>query len=187
LGVRLSIRKFRHNFHVSANVYLLNNWIYINTIAEPQQTSTAITVTTIQLNKTFQAWKFYFEHQIIYQNSNNDVIRMPELSGKIRYYFQSRFKKMKFQIGFDVFYNSAYYANNYSPATRMFFLQNDRKIGNYPLIDPFVSGEIKRATIFAKYEHVNQDWFNLNGFYYTPHYPISLASFRFGIRWRFYD
>lgn len=187
LGVRLSTRKFRNNFHVSANVYLLNNWIYVNTIAEPQQTSTAITVTTIQLNKTFQAWKFYFEHQIIYQNSSNDVIRIPELSGKIRYYFQSRFKKMKFQIGIDAFYNSAYYANNYSPATRMFFLQNDKKIGNYPLIDPFVSGEIKRATIFAKYEHVNQDWFNLNGFYYTPHYPISLASFRFGIRWRFYD
>ena len=85
-----------------------------------------------------------------------------------------------------MFYNSAYYGNSYNPATRFFTLQNATRIGNYPVIDPFFNGEIKRVAFFVKYEHVNQDWFN-NGFYYTPHYPISLRSLRFGIRWRFYD
>jgi len=186
-GFHLSSRKFRNNFHLTLNAFSLNNWIYINTLCIPVQTTDHIMVYTAELKKTFQVWKLFFDHTIIYQSSNNDVIRVPELSGRIRYYFQSKFKTMKFQLGFDVFYNTAYKANNYNPATRMFFMQNDRLVGNYPVIDPFVSAVIKRATIFAKYEHANQDLFGNNGYYYTQNYPISLASFRFGLRWRFYD
>jgi hypothetical protein len=187
LGAHISTRMFKNNFHLVYHRYQLDNWIYANTKAIPEQYTKSINIQTAELSKTFQAWKFYFEHYIIYQNSSSDVIRMPDLSGRIRYYFQSRFKKMKFQIGVNVFYNSAYYANNYNPANRLFFLQNDRKVGNYPVVDPFITGEIKRAAFFAKYEHVNQDLFSSTGFYSTQHYPISLASFRMGVRWRFYD
>ncbi len=187
LGLHFSTRKFRQNFHLTVNAFNLSNWIYINSKCIPVQSGDQILVYTAEAKKTFQVWKLFFEHYIIYQNSSSDVVRMPELSGRIRYYFKSRFKTMKFQIGFDVFYNTAYYANNYNPATRLFFMQNDRLFGNYPVIDPFVSAEIKRAIIFAKYEHANQDMFVQNGFYYTQNYPISLASFRFGVRWRFYD
>jgi len=187
LGFHLSTRKFRQNFHVTFNVYHLGNWVYANTECIPVQTSDQIMLYTAEVKKTFQLWRLYFDHYIIYQTSNSDFIRIPEISGRIRYYFQSRFKTMRFQVGFDAFYNTAYKANNYNPATRMFFLQNDRLVGNYPVIDPFISAVIKRATFFAKYEHVNQDIFSQYGFYYTQHYPISLSSFRIGIRWRFYD
>ena len=187
LGLFLSTRKFRNNFHLKLNMYSLNNWVYANSVCIPVQSNEQITLFTAEIKKTFQVWKLYFDHYLIYQNSSSNLIQVPEVSGRLRYYFQSKFKTMKFQIGFDVFYNTAYYANAYNPATRMFFLQNDRLIGNYPLVDPFVSGEIKRAIIFAKYEHANQDLFTLNGYYTTPHYPISLSSFRFGVRWRFYD
>jgi hypothetical protein len=69
----------------------------------------------------------------------------------------------------------------------MFFLQDSKAIGNYPLIEPYISGELKRVTCFAKYEHLNQDWFGNARAYATPSYPLSLASFRMGLRWRFYD
>jgi hypothetical protein len=74
----------------------------------------------------------------------------------------------------------------WSPATRMFYIQEQNKIGNYPLINPFVSMQIKRAVLFGIYEHANQNVIN-NGFYNTPHHPISLQSFRMGVRWRFYN
>lgn len=187
LGFYASTRAFRNNFRFAAKSYLVQNWVYANTAGEPQQEKGSISITTLELGKTFQLWKFFFEHELIYQQSSSDVIRLPEFSGRIRYYFQSRFKRMKFQVGVDAWYNTAYYANNYNPATRLFFLQNERRIGNYPVFDPFAMGEIKRAAFFFKYEHVNQDWFASNGFYSTPHYPLSLASFRMGLRWRFYD
>lgn len=187
LKIYLNTRRFRHNFNLSANIFVLQNWVYANSDGIPVQDKDKIQVARIELNKTFQFWKLYFEHIIIYQKSDKDVIRLPDASGLARYYFQSRFKKMRFQIGVDILYNTAYYANNYNPASRLFFLQDSRLVGNYPLIEPFFAGEVKRAIFFAKYEHVNQDLFSINGYYYTPHNPISLSSLRFGIRWRFYD
>ncbi|MES2778308.1 MAG: putative porin, partial [Bacteroidota bacterium] len=187
LGGSITTRSLRHNATVSFNQYALPNWTYIGTDATPKQQSGTALVTTLTVSKTFQAWKFFFEHELMYQQSNTDVIRLPEYGGMIRYYFESRlFKRLKFQLGFSVFYNSAYYANDYNPASRLFYLQNNTRIGNYPVMDPFFLGEVKRASFFVKYEHVNQDW-TARGFYYTPHYPITLQSLRLGVRWRFYN
>jgi hypothetical protein len=187
LGGSLTTRAWRHNATLALNQYALQNWTYIGTDATPKQQSGTALVTTITASKTFQAYKFFFEHELIYQHSNSDAIRLPEIGGMARYYFESRlFKRLKFQLGFAVFYNSAYYANDYNPASRMFYLQNTTRVGNYPVLDPFFIGEVKRATFFVKYEHVNQDW-TAKGFYYTPHYPLTLQSLRMGVRWRFYD
>lgn len=187
LGIHLTTRGLRNNVTLAYHQFALQNWTYVGSDATPkQQTGTAL-VSTLTLSKTFQAWKFFFEHELIYQRTNNDMIRIPEFGGMARYYFASRiFKKLRFQIGVSVFYNTAYYANNYNPASRLFYLQNTTQIGNYPVLDPFFIGEVKRASFFFKYEHINQDW-TARGFYYTPHYPITLQSFRMGVRWRFYD
>jgi hypothetical protein len=187
LGGTLATRSFKNNFVISANQYAVNNWVYVSTDGTPRQQSQSIFVTTATLSKTFRAWKFFFEHELIYQKSNSDVIRVPEFGGMARYYFASRlFKALTFQLGVTAYYNTAYYGNAYNPATRLFYLQNDVKIGNYPVIDPYFIGEIKQAAFFVKMEHLNQDW-NNKGFYYTPHYPLSLQSLRLGLRWRFYN
>jgi hypothetical protein len=186
-GITLTTRKWRNNATLSLNTYTINNWVYAGTDGTPKQDNGTFSVQTITLSKTFQAWKFHFEHDLLYQRSFSDNVRMPEFGGMARYYFSSYlFKKLKFQLGFSVFYNTAYYGNNYNPATRFFYLQNDTRIGNYPVIDPFFAGVIKTASFFVKYEHVNQDWIN-SGYYYTPHYPVTLRSLRIGIRWRFYN
>jgi hypothetical protein len=187
VGGTLTTRTWRHNAQVKVNQFAIKDQVYFGTDATPKQMGGTIYVTTATLSKTIQAWKFFFEHELIWQNSSSDVIRLPEFGGMARYYFASRlFKVMKFQLGFSVYYNTAYYSNAYNPASRQFYLQNEVRTGNYPLIDPFVTGEIKRASFFVKMEHVNQGWIN-QGYYYTPHYPISLQSLRLGIRWRFYD
>lgn len=186
-GINIKTRTLKHPLEFRFNYYQLTNLVYVNEKALPQQYTGNTQVITAELSKTFQLWKFRFEHQVIYQQSSNDYIRVPQLSGMVRYYFQSRiFGSSIFQLGFDAFYNTAYKGNAYNPASRLFYLQNNVSIGNYPVIDPFICLEIKRAIIFAKFEHVNQDWTN-TGFYYTPHYPVSLSSFRMGVRWRMYN
>ncbi len=186
-GGTLKTNSFKNNLELKVNYYVLHNLVYVNDKALPQQQTGTINILTAEVSKTFQLWKFFFEHQLIYQQTSDKVIRVPEFAGMLRYYFQSRlFKSTTFQLGFDVFYNTAYYGNAYNPATRLFYLQNSTKIGNYPLVDPFVCMLIKSAIVFAKYEHVNQDLVN-SGFYYTPNYPVSLASFRMGVRWRMYN
>lgn len=187
IGGKISTRSWRHNLSLEVNNYLISNWVYMDEQAAPKQDNGVFAVQTISLQKTFQAWKFYFEHQLLAQQSYSDIIRIPDFGGMTRYYFQSSlFKKLRFQIGFSVFYNTSLYANAYNPAIRMFHLQNTKRIGNYPVIDPFVNGEIKRLAFFFKYEHVNQDWFS-NAFYSSPGYPLLLRSMRLGVRWRFYN
>jgi hypothetical protein len=176
----------KNNFTLSVNHYLINKHSYVNQDLLPQQASGNANVIHIQLDKTLKVGKFFFRHNLHYQKSNAKYIPVPSFGGLLRYYFQTNFYTSKIQLGVDVFYNTAYYGLGWSPATRMFYLQEKSKIGNYPLINPFVSMQVKRAVLFGIYEHVNQNVNNV-GFYNAPHHPISLQSFRMGIRWRFYN
>jgi hypothetical protein len=186
-GVTLSTRNWRHNATIKVNTYTINNWVYADVDATPTQDNGTFSVQTITISKTFQAWRFFFEHELMYQKSFSNNVHLPDFGGMARYYFASSFfKRLQFQLGFAVFYNTAYYGNAYNPTSRLFYLQNNTLIGNYPVLDPYISGVVKTVTFFAKYEHANQDWIN-SGFYATPHYPITLRTLRLGIRWRFYN
>ncbi len=186
-SIAIHTNRFRNNFKLVFKDQQVSNFVFMNSQALPQQDKNDINIYTLSLSKTFQYWKFYFDHELYYQKSNSNNIRIPEFSGMIRYYFQSRlFGIARFQVGFTALYNTAYRGYAYQPATRNFFLQDDVVIGNYPVISPFFVGDIKRASLFVVFDHMNMDWIK-KGMYYTAHYPIALNSLRMGVRWRMYD
>ena len=178
--------KLCNNFSLKINHYTVANNVYLGSNLTPEQDAKTATVWHIEVAKTFQLKKFYFTHQLNWQQSNSVNIPVPQIGGMIRYYFQTPIFSSVLQVGVDVFYNSSYYAMGWSPASRMFYVQNQTKVGNYALVNPFINMQIKRAVIFFMYEHANQNLVN-KGFYNTPHYPISLTSFRMGVRWRMYN
>jgi hypothetical protein len=88
--------------------------------------------------------------------------------------------------GVDTRYNTMYYADAYSPATGLFYLQNEKKYGNYPYIDVYANLRLKRTIVFFKMLNVGTNF--LDGEYITtPNYPMPRSTFRFGISWLFYD
>jgi hypothetical protein len=187
--VTLETKKFKHNFKLSYQQNVLANWVYYDTDLKPTQTDKIALVQVLQLQKTFKLWKLYFDNKVLFQKSSQDYVRLPELGLVLRYYFQRvMFKKaLKLQAGINVFYNTAFYAQAYNPATRGFYLQNEKQIGNYPLLNLFICGEIRHAVIFASYDHLNQDWISTSGFYSTPSHPLALTAFKIGVRWRMYN
>jgi hypothetical protein len=122
------------------------------------------------------------------QKANLNIVRLPELSGNIRYYLHAElFKKaMLVELGTSVFYNTAWMGYAWNPSARVFHLQDTYKIGNYPLIDVFANVKVMTLVFFFKLEHVNMDWKN-QGFYYTPNYPLPIRAFRFGFNVRLYN
>jgi len=95
-------------------------------------------------------------------------------------------KVMYLQLGADVRYNTAYYADAYQPATGLFYLQNSKKLGNYPYIDLFANLKLKRTRVFFLY--MNAGSLFLERRYFTSlHYPMNKATFRLGVSWSFYD
>jgi hypothetical protein len=72
------------------------------------------------------------------------------------------------------------------PALRSFYIQDERKYGNYPYFDIFLNAKIKRARLFFKYEQLNSSFMPQN-YFISPHYPNPDASFTFGVLWQMFN
>ncbi len=189
--LKLSYTKPSWNLNYGINVAILNNFIYFDTTALPSQTTNEFFVYSAFINKNFNLGKWHSVHKIVYQSAQNkDVLRLPEFVLYNSVYFQQSFFKniLHTQFGFDVFYNTEYYAYSYMPATGVFYLQNEKLIGNYPYIDIFINLKLKRARFFIKCEHINSGLIQgiPKKYYNVLHYPMNGRCFRFGISWNFY-
>jgi len=168
---------------------LIGDHVYLDQLARPVQHKGTVNVISAALSDEFRWRKWSLEGSLVYQYiSNKDIIRLPDFMARVSIFptlplFQNA---AVLQPGVDIFYNTAYYANAYMPALRMFHLQDDKKIGNYAYIDVFVNLMVKRFRIFAKYEHLNALW-SQPKYYMVPHYPAQGAAFKFGLSWSFYD
>lgn len=164
-------------------------YIYFDTSALPVQNGKNLMVLTGWVKQNFRAGKFYFDQTVYCQKSSDDkVLSLPTIAVYSHNYYQNHlFKKaLEFNIGFDMYYNTAFYADNYSVSTMQFYNQRTERTGNYPKFDVFVNFRVKRMDIFAKYEHVN--YYITNGEYFSAlDYPINPAMFKFGLRWNFFD
>ena len=166
------------------------SYVYFDTAAMPQQTSKTLMILTAWAQENFRAGNFYFDQTVYFQKSTQeDILSLPAISVYSHNYYQNYlFKKaLQLQIGFDVFYNTKFYADDYMPSIMQFYNQRVRKTGNYPKIDVFLDLHIKRAMIFVKYEHVNYHLKTHGEFFSALDYPINPGMLKFGIQWDFFD
>jgi hypothetical protein len=177
------------NLIAKADYQFISDYVYLNQEAHPAQHKGSINMIRFELRDEYR-WKAWgFDVQAIYtMNSNKDLIRVPDFMARLSIYPTiSLFKNAAvLQPGVDILYNTAYYASAYMPALRMFYLQDEKKIGGYPYIDIFVNLMVKRFRIFVKYQHLNDLW-GPNKYYMIPHYPAQGAAFKWGLSWSFYD
>lgn len=169
--------------------HLISDYVYLDQSAHPAQYKGTINIIKASLTDEFR-WKVWgIDAQLVYQiNSNKELIRVPDLLARVSFFpTLSLFKNAAvFQPGVDLFYNTAYYASTYMPASRMFYLQDEKKIGNYVYMDVFVNLMVKRFRFFVKYNHLNSLW-SEKKYYMVPHYPIQGGIIKFGLSWSFYD
>ncbi len=177
------------NFHAGASIMALGNFIYFDTLALPAQLTATMSVLNISLRKLINIKRWSFDIKGVYQKaSNTHALRVPELIGDLSvYYTKDLFKKAAIiQTGVNVLYNTSYYGYAYMPATKSFYIQNKKEVGNYFYTNLFFNLQIKRTRLFLMYHNLG---FLLKDFsYYTvPSYPMQDGGFRFGVSWMFYD
>ena len=93
---------------------------------------------------------------------------------------------MEYQTGFTLNYFTAYYANDYNPLIGEFYIQEQKKIGNFSLIDFFINAKVLQTRIFLKAEHFNS-MFTKPNYYSAPSYPYRDFIVRFGLVWNFFQ
>lgn len=162
--------------------------IYFDENGYPSQYDDVVQVTGAYLRKQFSGAGFNSINRITLQKTTvSDVVPLPTFAVySTDFYEHEFFGVLMFQLGFDFRYNSAYYTPKYNASIMQFCAQDERKIGNYFYLDPFINFHIKRVRFYAKYEHLNKGWVSKD-YFNTIHYPANPGTFKIGISWNFYD
>ncbi|TRX64244.1 putative porin [Carboxylicivirga sp. M1479] len=183
-GIRIPTRRLE----LSGGVNLITEHIYWQNNGLPGQTSSVLQVLNGRLKKHFILGRVHSINDVVVQYTSDDkYIPLPLLAlYNSTYYENTLFKVLHFQLGFDIRYNTSYYAPMYMPATGMFVNQQLEKVGNYPFVDAFVNLQLKRARIYVKFDHLNQGFPN-EPYYTTYLYPGNPRNLKFGVSWNFYD
>jgi hypothetical protein len=167
----------------------LGNYTYFNDSVYPMQLEKTATMLQIYFNGTIPVKKFGVNTRLVYQTTSapNEII-IPTFSGTLDLFFKSPLFKQAaiVQTGFQFTYFSSFYALAYMPAIRDFYIQNQKKIGNYLYADVYLTIQIKQARLFIKYANLTSLFGNYD-YYMAPNYPARDARFYFGVNWRFHD
>jgi hypothetical protein len=185
--LNFSIVKYKFNFAIGYKEY--TNSVYFDNYAVSRQYQGKVPVFSADLYKNFSFFNWHLNNSIRYQNvPDSTIIRLPKLVLEHSLFYENSLlkKALIIQIGASLFFVSEYYSNAYMPATAQFYLQDDKKYGNYPFIDFFINAKIKSVRIFFKIDHLNSGWMG-NKYQITPGYPMNDRAFKLGISWRFDD
>lgn len=182
LGERQLVRLTGHYNNIKRH-------IYFNEEAIPEQMPENQQIFGAELKHHIRFGAIHFENFVAYTNTGESpVIRIPEWLVDSKLYFQGfLFKKALLgQFGVQMYLPSEYQADAYMPVTQQFYLQNDFWIRTYPVVDVFLTADIKSLNVFLKMSHLNEGLTD-PGYFVTPYYPGMRTSFIFGIKWMFFD
>jgi hypothetical protein len=179
------------------NYTVLNDHLFFanetNDIAElqvkPFQYANTINYLSVKASKEIRVGKFALDNTILYQSVDqaDNVLNVPQIVTRNTLYFSDYVFKnaMEIQTGIIFNYFTEYYANDYNPLLGEFYVQNETKIGNFPMLDFFINAKVKQTRIFLKAEHFNSSFTGYN-FYSAPNYPYRDFLVRFGLVWNFF-
>jgi hypothetical protein len=188
LRVGATMDKPGWRFKASVNYAIINKFVFFNEQALPEQAKSEFSVGQILLNKDFKFGGLNIRNWVLLQKTTTDnYLALPPLSVRNSTYYENTYAKvLHFQFGLDTRYESAWYADQYSPATGMFYRQSSEKVGDYAWVDAFVNLKIKRTAFYIKYTNLATQ-FVKGGYYTSPGYPGPVSTLLFGLSWSFYN
>lgn len=166
----------------------IKGFVYFDENLLAVQHEDTILVRSIQLDQKIDLKHFHLNIYGLYRHVNDTMTyRVPKLEFYSSLYFETKVfhKKMLLQLGFDTRYFTAYYANQYMPTVRAAYMQNDIRIGNYPVLDVFMNFKVDMARFFIRVNHINQ--YNRDNYYLVPNHPMASSTpfIEMGVNWKF--
>jgi hypothetical protein len=170
---------------------LLNDFIYFDVNAFPKQAPSMNSLIG-EISSELKLGKFFTVNKAVWQEyDGSKYVHVPRwmlyhsMNFQHTFHFHSTGGRLFTQLGYDITYTSAFKAAAFMPATGVFYLQNEKQIGNYAKIDVHLSMKVKTVSFFFKLSHVNS-YYTTRQFTAT-HYPLMPMLFSYGVNWLFYD
>ena len=167
----------------------LNNYIFWNKYALPEQCPDNIQVLNLSVKETARVWHLHWDNDLVFQQTSDEsVLPLPRLSWYSSAYllFNKLFDVLNIQVGVDMRWNSAYHAPNYMPVTGQFFVQDSesdhyKKYGDYVYMDAFVNFHLKRVRFYLEFNHLNKLWSSHYNYMYQRGYAMDPSYLKFGL------
>ncbi|MEN8957016.1 MAG: putative porin, partial [Flavobacteriales bacterium] len=163
--------------------------------SDSQIGQTGISVFGVTLEKQFQFGKrFFFSTSLRLQDVvAKQTIEVPNVVSFSKFFFKGKIfrKQLSFDAGINLLYYSSFYSKAYNPALDKFYVQDQQKVGNYPILDVFAEFYLKNSfAFFITLTHANSglllDEIGKN-YLATTNYPRQDRAFKFGLKWRLFD
>jgi len=175
-------------FAATGRYQLLNNYVYYDERATPQQIGEPVSILQLIVEQNFKLGWLHLDNVLTLQNISEDVIQLPEFYSKHSVYLQGILFNdvLEFQVGVDVRLNASYAPYYYQPLVGQFILQNQQRQELFPFLDAYASIKVDQFRFFVRGENVNNA---LTGEFYYPiaFYPQQIFYLRFGLGWRFFN
>ncbi len=159
-------------------------------LVTPHQFSGSINYLSLKVDREFKFKKLGFDITALYQkvDQSQPVLNVPDLTARTSVYYHGYWfnKAMFVQTGITGNYFTKYFANDYNPILGEFFVQTQKEIGNFPVVDVFFNARVRQTRIFLIAEHVNS-LFGKNNYYASPSMPYRDFIIRFGFVWNFFQ
>jgi hypothetical protein len=189
-----SIIQPRLRLQLSADYYLISNYLYITEFRRLRQEGTLFNVLRINALKTFKIgrrWNWYAE-LYVQQKTGGAQLNIPAIFTRHRFLYEGTlgFPNLNIAMGVEARYHTPYEADNYSPVLGQFFYQNAVTISNLPDIAAMLHFRIRSFRAYIRAENLNTArlfggfQFNNNNLA-APDYPTPGLILRLGIYWSF--
>ncbi|CAN5230973.1 hypothetical protein BH09BAC3_BH09BAC3_20980 [soil metagenome] len=184
---------------------LLNNYIYFKEVpsdsarvvvqsVDPTQYSGTLSTISPEIRASFRFLRHvHLRPQFIFTEITSNfegALRIPKQFVNIQLAYENSLFKDHLQLhtGIDFHWQSSYYALAYTPTVQQFYVPAKDIYPNpeYPLVDIFLVGKMRRARFFVKYHNVAQVLLG-RGYSPTPGYPGQKSILDFGFDFLLFD
>lgn len=183
------------NYGKYASLYLnVQNWsrpVYYDYSSAPAQLDGTMQLlqTELDLQIPVLSWLTITSRTTVQLTSGSeDILRLPTVVNRSGIFGQWQIFEgaLKAYTGIESLAYSEYRANRYNPATGVFYLQNDRAIGNFLYLNAVAGFRISSAQIYVVVENLGEGLLD-RAYYAAPYYPLADRTIHLGIRWRFFN
>jgi len=178
-------------YNINDHLYFYNTTQRLDSLVViPFQYNKSIQYVSAEIAKEIKFRNWALDNRVKFQEVQQDakILNLPNIVLRnTLYYTKPVFKKaMLLQTGITANYFSKYYANDYIGVLGEFYVQNQSKVGGFPVLDFFLNARVQQCRIYLKAEHFNALFTNKVDYFNTPNSPFRDFHIRFGLEWNFF-
>ncbi len=188
-SVYLNIDISNKKIFIQSELGLLTNHAYFDANTVLKQADQTIAYAQASVNAVLSYKSFFWTSILSGQlSSGAEIIPVPNWMAVSQVLVKTSIlrKRLGLQIGADVFVNGGSFIQSYNPILGVFYNEMDIWQPPFPIVDVFVSFDIKNARVSLKYEHL-VNLITSRNFFIAGNYPMYPARISLGLSIYFFD